>query len=88
MKKIRRSEIYYADLSSVQGSEQGGTRPVLIIQNDVGNKHSPTTIVASITSRQSKATIPTHVLVETEGLKKNSIALLEQIRVIDILILC
>ena len=73
MKEIKRSEIYYADLNPVRGSEQGGIRPVLIIQNDVGNKHSPTTIVAAITSRQTKAKLPTHVDVSVEGLTKDSI---------------
>ena len=71
------------DLSPVRGSEQGGIRPVLIIQNDIGNKHSPTTIVAAITSRQTKAKLPTHVEVAVDGLTKDSIVLLEQIRTID-----
>ena len=83
MKEIKRSEIYYADLNPVRGSEQGGIRPVLILQNDIGNKHSPTTIVAAITSRQTKAKLPTHVDVTMEGLTKDSIVLLEQIRTID-----
>lgn len=80
---VYRGEIYYADLSPVIGSEQGGVRPVLIIQNDMGNKYSPTTIVAPITSRISKKLLPTHILLnECEGLK-NSVILLEQIRTID-----
>lgn len=83
MKEIKRREIYYADLSPVVGSEQGGKRPVLIIQNDVGNKHSPTTIVAAITSRKTKVSLPTHVEIQAQGLAKDSIVLLEQIRTID-----
>ena len=83
MREIKRNEVYYADLSPVRGSEQGGIRPVLIIQNDIGNKHSPTTIVAAITSRQTKAKLPTHVEVAVDGLTKDSIVLLEQIRTID-----
>ena len=83
MKEIKRSEIYYADLNPVRGSEQGGIRPVLILQNDIGNKHSPTTIVAAITSRQTKAKLPTQVDVSVEGLTKDSLVLLEQIRTID-----
>lgn len=82
---IRRGEIYYADLSPVIGSEQGGIRPVLIVQNDVGNRYSPTVIAAAITSQHEKAKLPTHIEVEAEdcGLQKNSIVLLEQIRTID-----
>lgn len=82
---IRRGEIYYADLSPVVGSEQGGIRPVLIVQNDMGNKHSPTVIAAAITSQREKAKLPTHIPVSTQstGLAKNSIILLEQIRTID-----
>lgn len=82
---VKRGEIYYADLSPVVGSEQGGVRPVLIIQNDVGNKYSPTVIAAAITSQQDKAKLPTHISVEAEGsgLQKNSIVLLEQVRTID-----
>ena len=80
---IRRGDIYYADLRPVVGSEQGGVRPVLIIQNDVGNKHSPTTIVAAITGRKTKAALPTHVAIMTNGLKTESTVLLEQIRTID-----
>lgn len=83
MKEIRRGEIYYADLSPVVGSEQGGIRPVLILQNDMGNKHSPTTIVAAITSRKTKADLPTHVSFTAECLKSKSTVLLEQIRTID-----
>ena len=83
--QVRRGDIYYADLSPVVGSEQGGIRPVLIIQNDTGNRHSPTVICAAITSRMNKAKLPTHV--ETDArqyqLVKNSVILLEQIRTID-----
>jgi mRNA interferase MazF len=82
-KAVYRGQIYYAELSPVQGSEQGGTRPVLIIQNNLGNKHSPTTIVAPITSKFSKKILPTHI--ELEGLDnlRSSVVLCEQIRVID-----
>ena len=82
---IRRGDIYYADLSPVVGSEQGGLRPVLIVQNDVGNRHSPTVIAAAITSRMGKAKLPTHIdLPGVEaGLAKDSVVLLEQIRTID-----
>lgn len=82
---IKRGDIYYADLSPVVGSEQGGLRPVLIVQNDIGNKHSPTVIAAAITSRLSKAKLPTHIDVYAErfGLVKDSVILLEQIRTID-----
>ncbi len=82
---IRRGDIYYADLSPVVGSEQGGTRPVLIIQNDIGNQYSPTTIVAAITSQIDKPKLPTHVAMSAtlDGLERNSVILLEQIRTID-----
>ena len=82
---VKRGEIYYADLSPVVGSEQGGIRPVLIIQNDVGNRYSPTVIAAAITSRRDKAKLPTHIslLASGCGLTKDSIILLEQIRTID-----
>ncbi len=82
---IRRGDIYYADLSPVVGSEQGGIRPVLIIQNDVGNRFSPTVIAAAITSRDSKAKLPTHIRLyaDNSGLSKDSVVLLEQIRTID-----
>ncbi|ABZ84279.1 PemK family transcriptional regulator [Heliobacterium undosum] len=82
---IRRGEVYYAELNPVVGSEQGGTRPVLIIQNDIGNQYSPTTIVAAITSQISKAKLPTHVEVPARrsGLDRDSVVLLEQIRTID-----
>lgn len=83
MKEIKRNEIYYAELNPVVGSEQGGLRPVLILQNDTGNKHSPTTIVAAITSRQNKSKLPTHINVQAVGLPKDSIVLVEQIRTID-----
>ena len=82
---IKRGDIFYADLSPVIGSEQGGVRPVVIIQNDVGNKYSPTLIIAAITSQQNKTKLPTHVSVESKDvpLPKNSVILLEQIRTID-----
>ncbi|SHJ94184.1 mRNA interferase MazF [Hathewaya proteolytica DSM 3090] len=82
---VKRGEIYYADLSPVVGSEQGGIRPVIIIQNDVGNKHSPTVIVSAITSQIDKAKLPTHVEISSEeyGLNKDSVVLLEQIRTLD-----
>lgn len=82
---IRRGDVYYADLRPVVGSEQGGVRPVLVIQNDAGNRHSPTVIVAAITSRMNKAKLPTHVEVSAEryGIVKDSVILLEQVRTID-----
>ena len=82
---IKRGEIYYADLSPVVGSEQGGMRPVLIVQNDVGNKFSPTVIAAAITSQRFKTSLPTHIQVNAHecGLSKDSIVLLEQVRTID-----
>ncbi len=82
---VRRGDIYYADLSPVVGSEQGGTRPVLIVQNDTGNRHSPTVIAAAITSQTGKARRPTHIGITggSVGLSKDSIILLEQIRTID-----
>ena len=84
MKEIKRGQIYYADLSPVVGSEQGGIRPVLIVQNDKGNKYSPTVIVAIITSRNTKAKLPTHIwLSVTDGFKINSMVELEQLRTID-----
>ncbi len=82
---IKRGDIYYADLSPVVGSEQGGVRPVLIVQNDVGNRYSPTVIAAAITSQHDKANLPTHIQVQgnASGLTRDSIVLLEQIRTID-----
>lgn len=82
---VKRGEIYYADLSPVVGSEQGGIRPVLIVQNDIGNRHSPTVIAAAITSQRDKSKLPTHIEVSAEkcGLSKDSVVLLEQIRTID-----
>ncbi|MBM7544423.1 type II toxin-antitoxin system PemK/MazF family toxin [Periweissella beninensis] len=81
---IKRGDIFYADLSPVTGSEQGGTRPVVIIQNNMGNHYSPTVIVAAITARASKTKLPTHVLLATaEGIAKDSVILLEQLRTID-----
>ena len=81
--KIMRGEMYYADLDPVVGSEQGGMRPVLIIQNNVGNKHSPTVVVAAITSRMGKHNLPTHVRLSSSHLAKDSMVMLEQIRTID-----
>ena len=83
--QIRRGDIFYADLSPVVGSEQGGIRPVLIIQNDIGNKHSPTVICAAITSKINKAKLPTHIEIDASKYQivKNSVVLLEQIRTID-----
>ena len=83
MKHIKRGEIYFADLSPVVGSEQTGLRPVLILQNNSGNRHSPTTIVAAITSRKTKPNLPTHVRDSTDGLPLESTVLLEQIKTID-----
>lgn len=82
---IRRGDIYYADLRPVVGSEQGGIRPVLVIQNDIGNRHSPTVICAAITSRMNKAKLPTHVELNAKqySLVKDSVVLLEQLRTID-----
>ena len=82
---VKRGDIYYADLSPVVGSEQGGLRPVLIIQNDVGNRYSPTVIAAAITSRMGKTRLPTHidVFADRAGLAKDSVILLEQIRTLD-----
>lgn len=83
--EINRGEVFYADLSPVVGCEQGGTRPVVIVQNNVGNRHSPTVIAAAITSKQDKTSLPTHIAVKGEscGLAKDSVVLLEQIRTID-----
>lgn len=84
MLKVKKGDIFYADLSPVVGSEQGGVRPVVIIQNDIGNKYSPTTIVAAITSQMNKSRMPTHVQASRyTDLPKNSVVLLEQIRTID-----
>jgi len=82
---VKRGDMFYADLSPVIGSEQGGIRPVLIIQNDLGNKYSPTVIAAAITSQTNKAKLPTHIELDenTKGLKSNSVILTEQIRTID-----
>lgn len=82
---IKRGDIFYADLSPVVGSEQGGVRPVLIVQNDIGNKYSPTVIAAAITSQINKAKLPTHIEISAKdyGLAKDSVILLEQIRTID-----
>ena len=84
MSTINKGDIYYASLDPIVGSEQNGTRPVVIIQNDIGNKYSPTVLVAPLTSKvKSKHNLPTHVLVKSEHIKHNSIVLLEQIRVLD-----
>ncbi|MEA4833218.1 Endoribonuclease EndoA [bioreactor metagenome] len=82
---VKRGDIYYADLSPVVGSEQGGIRPVVIVQNDIGNRHSPTVIAAAITSRTDKTRLPTHIEVYADkyGLEKDSVILLEQVRTID-----
>lgn len=82
---MKRGDIYYADLSPVVGSEQGGVRPVLIVQNDVGNRYSPTVIAAAITSQKEKSKLPTHIELDSKncGLSKDSVVLLEQIRTID-----
>ena len=82
---VKRGEIYYADLSPVVESEQGGMRPVLIVQNDVGNRHSPTVIAAAITSQKDKSKLPTHISINADrcGLAKDSIVLLEQVRTLD-----
>ena len=82
---VKRGDIYYADLSPVIGSEQGGIRPVLVVQNDVGNKYRPTVIAAAITSQINKAKLPTHIEVDARnyGLSKDSVILLEQVRTID-----
>lgn len=82
---VKRGDIFYADLSPVVGSEQGGIRPVIIIQNDIGNKYSPTVIISAITSQINKAKLPTHVEISSEeyGLNKDSVVLLEQIRTLD-----
>ena len=82
---VRRGDIFYADLSPVVGSEQGGTRPVIIIQNDIGNKYSPTVICAAITSQINKAKLPTHIEISADryNLIKDSVILMEQIRTID-----
>ena len=85
MSIVKRGDIYYADLSPVVGSEQGGMRPALIVQNDTGNKHSPTVIAAAITSQTGKARLPTHIELNAQsvGLSRDSVILLEQIRTID-----
>jgi len=82
---VKRGDIFYADLSPVVGSEQGGIRPVLVVQNDVGNKYSPTVIAAAVTSQINKANMPTHIEIDAQsgGLSKDSVILMEQIRTID-----
>ncbi len=90
MHMVRRGEIYYADLNPVVGSEQGGTRPVLIVQNNSGNKHSPTVIVVAITSRPKKISLPTHIGINAKhaGIARDSVVLCEQVRTIDKRRLC
>ncbi len=85
MQSVKRGDIFYADLSPVVGSEQGGIRPVLVLQNDIGNKHSPTVIVAAITSQINKSKLPTHLSIRADqfGIAKDSVVLLEQLRTID-----
>ena len=83
MREVKRGELYCANLSPVMGSEQGGVRPVIVLQNDVGNKYSPTTIVAAITGRKNKAHIPTHIPIRSDVLQKDSLVMLEQIRTVD-----
>ena len=82
---IKKGDLYFADLSPVVGSEQGGIRPVLVVQNDVGNKYSPTIIVAAVTSQMNKAKLPTHIEIDASayGIEKDSVILLEQLRTID-----
>ncbi len=81
---VKRGDLYYADLSPIVGSEQGGIRPVLVLQNDIGNKYSPTVIVSAVTSKTNKTGLPTHIPLENDtGLAKDSVVLLEQIRTID-----
>lgn len=81
---VKRGELYFADLSPVVGSEQGGVRPILVVQNDIGNKYSPTVIAAAVTSRLDKSNLPTHIEIpRSVGLVKDSVVLLEQIRTID-----
>ena len=83
--EVHRGEVFYADLSPVVGSEQGGVRPVLIVQNEIGNRHSPTIIIAAITSKMNKAKLPTHIEIDASayGIEKDSVILLEQLRTID-----
>lgn len=84
IRQVRKGEIYYAELSGTVGSEQDGVRPVLIIQNDVGNRNSPTTIIAPLTSRHDKTVLPTHITLDKRyGLSEKSLVLLEQIRTVD-----
>lgn len=86
IKNIYRGEVYYADLSPVQGAEQGGRRPVLIVQNDIGNRHAPTTIILPLTTATTKKPLPTHILIPAttdNGLADNSTALAEQVKIID-----
>ena len=83
MREVKKGEMYYADLSPVVGSEQGGIRPVIILQNDKGNRYSPTTIIASATSRKKKSHLPTHIKIKIPNSKRKSVVMLEQVRTID-----
>ena len=83
MREVKKGEMYYADLSPVVGSEQGGIRPVIILQNDKGNHYSPTTIIASVTSRKKKKHLPTHIKIKIPNSKRKSVVMLEQVRTID-----
>ena len=83
MREVKKGEMYYADLSPVVGSEQGGIRPIIILQNDKGNHYSPTTIIASVTSRKKKKHLPTHIKIKIPNSKRKSVVMLEQVRTID-----
>ena len=83
MHEVKKGEIYYADLSPVVGSEQGGIRPVVILQNDKGNHYSPTTIIAAVTRRRKKKYLPTHIQIDVPQMKRKSVVMLEQVRTID-----
>lgn len=83
MREVKKGEMYYADLSPVVGSEQGGIRPVIILQNDKGNRYSPTTIIASVTNRKKKSHLPTHIKIKIPNSKRKSVVMLEQVRTID-----
>jgi len=83
LREVKKGEMYYADLSPVVGSEQGGIRPVIILQNDKGNRYSPTTIIASVTSRKKKSHLPTHIKIKIPNSKRKSVVMLEQVRTID-----
>ena len=83
MREVKKGEMYYADLSPIVGSEQGGIRPVIILQNDKGNRYSPTTIIASVTNRKKKSHLPTHIKIKIPNSKRKSVVMLEQVRTID-----